>query len=308
MFSMLNTSVVSSNVKPFYLRIRQQQIAAQCKGKRVVYTKTESAEEVLYDQRRKSLNLGNTIKRNRFQKSHSLDDYKVMERKLRNVTPLKKSNVDTAYKAKGDSSIIEDDNVSKKKFVKKIFRKPKNNDSKLEYSNDMTNALRMIFNIHDIIVDQDNTTEDSERKDNNTRKNSNDNKNKSATRKKSIEEEKFVIPELLLNGEKLEEVDEDFATIQEQPYSIDGDGLRFAIVEAENSFIIETVEKFDKRKLFLSISGPRQSAIRVDAKIISSNLCKITYWPKRTGIYVITVKWEDNHVIGTPFYVKAVSI
>lgn len=305
---MLNTSVVSSSIKPFHVRLRQQQIAAPCKSKRVAYTKTKSREEVFFDQRRISLNLGDTIKRDQFQKSHSLDDYKVMERKLKNALPLKKSNVDTAYKAKVDSSIIDDDNASKKKFVKNIFRKPKNNDSKLEYSNDMTNALRMIFNIHDIIVDQDKTTGDSKRKDNNTRKTSNDNQIKSTTRRKSIEEEKFVIPELLLNGEKLEEVDENYASFQEQPYSIDGDGLHFAIVEAENIFVIETVEKFDKRKLFLSISGPRQNAIRVDTKTVSTNLCKITYWPKRTGIYVITVKWEDNHVIGSPFYVKAVSI
>jgi len=113
------------------------------------------------------------------------------------------------------------------------------------------------------------------------------------------------IPIIMLNGEEILELDKYIKTSNLKQCLVGGDGLEKCHVDKHNSFYIETEDQFDKKKAFVSIKGPKQPAIKMETRLLDSNLCKFTYWPRKNGVYIVTVKYEDRHVTGSPFNVKS---
>eukprot|EP00111_Clytia_hemisphaerica_P023905 TCONS_00070419-protein len=80
-----------------------------------------------------------------------------------------------------------------------------------------------------------------------------------------------------------------------------GMGLREGFVDSENTFFIETEEPFDNCLLKVEIRGPKQNPIKITTHLLDDNLCSFSYWPRRIGYYMISVKWKGENIIGSPF-------
>ena len=80
-----------------------------------------------------------------------------------------------------------------------------------------------------------------------------------------------------------------------------GMGLREGFVDSENTFFIETEERFDNCLLKVEIRGPKQNPIKITTHLLDDNLCSFSYWPRRVGYYMISVKWKGEDIIGSPF-------
>ena len=55
--------------------------------------------------------------------------------------------------------------------------------------------------------------------------------------------------------------------------------------------------------LIVGVKGPLTPIEEVHVKHIGNNRYTVTYVAKESGDYVLIVKWGEDHIQGSPFYV-----
>ncbi|KJH52735.1 Filamin/ABP280 repeat protein [Dictyocaulus viviparus] len=82
---------------------------------------------------------------------------------------------------------------------------------------------------------------------------------------------------------------------------VSGTGKTSSVCMKDNEILIDT-SKAGYGGLSVSVQGP--SKAELSCKEIKAGLIKVNYKPTEPGIYVITVKFADHHVKGSPFTVQ----
>ncbi|XP_069501558.1 filamin-A isoform X4 [Ambystoma mexicanum] len=82
---------------------------------------------------------------------------------------------------------------------------------------------------------------------------------------------------------------------------VSGPGLTEGRTFETSEFIIDTREA-GYGGLSLSIEGP--SKVDINTEDLEDGTCKVTYCPTEPGNYIITIKFADQHVPGSPYSVK----
>lgn len=85
---------------------------------------------------------------------------------------------------------------------------------------------------------------------------------------------------------------------------VGGKGLREGQVDNECVFYVETFNTLENggSKVDVEITGTNHQAITCKSFALDENLYEITYNPCSSGYHVINIKWEGQHIIGSPFY------
>ncbi|XP_078520736.1 filamin-A isoform X1 [Lissotriton helveticus] len=82
---------------------------------------------------------------------------------------------------------------------------------------------------------------------------------------------------------------------------VSGPGLTEGRTFETSEFVIDTREA-GYGGLSLSIEGP--SKVDINTEDLEDGTCKVTYCPTEPGNYIITIKFADQHVPGSPYSVK----
>ncbi|XP_069507070.1 filamin-A-like isoform X2 [Ambystoma mexicanum] len=82
---------------------------------------------------------------------------------------------------------------------------------------------------------------------------------------------------------------------------VSGPGLTEGRTFETSEFIIDTREA-GYGGLSLSIEGP--SKVDINTEDLEDGTCKVTYCPTEPGNYIITIKFADQHIPGSPYSVK----
>ncbi|XP_075880927.1 filamin B a isoform X2 [Nelusetta ayraudi] len=80
-----------------------------------------------------------------------------------------------------------------------------------------------------------------------------------------------------------------------------GDGLAQASTFSDASFIVDTREA-GYGGLGLSIEGP--SKVDIQTEDMEDGTCKVTYCPTEPGNYIVSIRFAEEHVPGSPFTVR----
>ncbi|XP_030049986.1 filamin-A isoform X2 [Microcaecilia unicolor] len=82
-----------------------------------------------------------------------------------------------------------------------------------------------------------------------------------------------------------------------------GLGLNKAFVGQKNSFTVDC-SKAGNNMLLVGVHGPRTPCEEIVVKHLGNRLYSVTYQLKEKGDYILVVKWGEDHIPGSPFYVS----
>jgi len=80
-----------------------------------------------------------------------------------------------------------------------------------------------------------------------------------------------------------------------------GEGIEQTYVEKTAKFMVDT-RKAGYGGLGLSVEGP--SKVDIHCEDLENGVCQVSYTPQVSGVYVVNVKFADEHVPDSPFHVQ----